>query len=267
MLSCQTRKTYVQADRSTYRSNETERYVVKEIPQDFNIREDIYQRIGYLPHVRTPSDSLPTRRMFIFPYLNENLLQLVQKDLPLPFLKSVLKRALQGLAMLHERDIVHNGNILRFVSHVDVAHFALDVKPDNILIQVEQTEAGPEIGEVSLADLEDSAHVPPGRVLKGAQLGNWMWRSPESHAMGPIEKPSDMFSFGIVVSSFQRSFGAELIYLCKVYIRHDTGHNFFSKRTGTAGRSGQVGRCARAPSILFRGRRRFQWLLELHRHR
>jgi hypothetical protein len=86
--------------------------VVKEIPQDFTIRADIYQRIGNSPYVRTPSDSLPARRMFIFPYLDENLLRLVQKKLPLSSLKSILKRALRGLAMLHERDIVHNGKIV-----------------------------------------------------------------------------------------------------------------------------------------------------------
>lgn len=190
-------------------SNNDKKYVVKEIPQDFTIREDIYRRIGNLPHVRSPSDSLPARRMFIFPYLDENLLRLAQRNLPLSSLKTILKCALWGLAMLHERDIVHNGKILRFVSRVKVAHLALDVKPDNILVQMEQNEGAAEIGEVRLADLEDSAHVPPGKVLRGAQLGNWMWRSPESHAMGPIEKPSDMFSFGIVVSSSPKIFRRE----------------------------------------------------------
>lgn len=190
------------ADQPVFCSNENERYVVKEVPQDFAMREAIYQRIGNSPYVRTPSDSLPSRRMFIFPYLDENLLQLGQTNLPFTAVKSILKRALLGLAMLHERDIVHNGKMLRFVSHVKAADLASDVKPDNILIQMEQDEAEAEIRQVRLADLEDSAHVPPGKVLRGAQLGNWMWRSPESHAMGPIEKPSDMFSFGIVVSSF-----------------------------------------------------------------
>jgi serine/threonine protein kinase len=94
------------------------------------------------------------------------------------------------------------------VSHERVAHSTLDIKPDNILVQLEQNEAGAEIREVRLADLEDSAHVPPGKALRGAQLGIWMWRSPESHAMGPIEKPSDMFSFGIVVSQFFESISA-----------------------------------------------------------
>lgn len=58
-----------------------------------------------------------------------------------------------------------------------------------------------EISQVQLADLEDSAHVPPDCDIVGKQAGNWMWRSPEAHASGPVNKPSDMFSFGIVVSN------------------------------------------------------------------
>lgn len=34
----------------------------------------------------------------------------------------------------------------------------------------------------------------------GKQVGNWMWRSPEAHARGPVNKPSDIFSFTLVVS-------------------------------------------------------------------
>lgn len=54
--------------------------------------------------------------------------------------------------------------------------------------------------KVQLADIEDSAHVSPGYDILGKQVGNWMWRSPEAHAQGRVNKPSDMFSFGVVVS-------------------------------------------------------------------
>lgn len=33
----------------------------------------------------------------------------------------------------------------------------------------------------------------------GKQVGNWMWRSPEAHASGPVGKPSDIFSYALVV--------------------------------------------------------------------
>ena len=42
--------------------------------------------------------------------------------------------------------------------------------------------------------------MPPKSNIRGMQIGNWMWRSPEAHARGRVNKPSDMFSFGIVVS-------------------------------------------------------------------
>jgi hypothetical protein len=56
------------------------------------------------------------------------------------------------------------------------------------------------IKRVQLGDLEDAAHIPPGSYMTGKQAGNWMWRSPEAHARGPVNKPSDIFSFALVVS-------------------------------------------------------------------
>lgn len=61
-------------------------------------------------------------------------------------------------------------------------------------------DAETHIGKVLITDLEDAVKLGPGRVLQGAVLGNFMWRSPEAHAKGPMELPSDMFAFGIVVS-------------------------------------------------------------------
>jgi len=56
---------------------------------------------------------------------------------------------------------------------------------------------------VLITDLEDAVHIEQNQMLKGAALGNYMWRSPEVHAEGPMEMPSDMFAFGIVVRSRQ----------------------------------------------------------------
>ncbi|CZT14128.1 related to calcium/calmodulin dependent protein kinase [Ramularia collo-cygni] len=99
-------------------------------------------------------------------------------------MKYILKCTLSGIAAMHEKDIVHN-----------------DVKANNIMIQTTRPESKKEwqIAKVQITDLEDSAylHYPESAVV-GAQLGNIMWRSPEAHAMGPIRKPSDMFSFGLV---------------------------------------------------------------------
>lgn len=56
------------------------------------------------------------------------------------------------------------------------------------------------ITDVKLGDLEDSFHIPPSKAMIGRQMGNFMWCSSEAHAEGPLYKPSDCFSFGIVVS-------------------------------------------------------------------
>lgn len=56
------------------------------------------------------------------------------------------------------------------------------------------------VQKVQLADIEDAAYVPPRSNIVGKPVGNWMWRSPEAHAQGRVNKPSDIFSFGIVVS-------------------------------------------------------------------
>lgn len=50
------------------------RYVVKEIPQKFAARIDMYGRIGDMPRIRTPKDSIPERRMLVFDYLDEDLM-------------------------------------------------------------------------------------------------------------------------------------------------------------------------------------------------
>ena len=55
------------------------------------------------------------------------------------------------------------------------------------------------VERAQLTDLEDAAIVPEGHYIMGKQTGNWIWRSPEAHAMSPVDKSSDMFSFGIVV--------------------------------------------------------------------
>ncbi|KAK5133296.1 hypothetical protein LTR08_008030 [Meristemomyces frigidus] len=119
--------------------------------------------------------------MFVFDHLDESLLGFAKRELPLALTKRILKCALQGLAALHEQDLVHN-----------------DLKANNIMIQPKDNANGVDIDQVQLVDLEDTVHLPPGRAIMGAQVGNWMWRSPEAHAQGPVEKPSDMFSFGIV---------------------------------------------------------------------
>lgn len=57
------------------------------------------------------------------------------------------------------------------------------------------------IEHVQIIDLENDAHLPKGRCIKGMLAGNDNWRSPEAHFKGELNKPTDMFSFAIVVSN------------------------------------------------------------------
>lgn len=57
------------------------------------------------------------------------------------------------------------------------------------------------VEQVQVTDLENAAHLPKGRCIKGMLAGNDNWRSPEAHFKGELNKPTDMFSFGIMVGA------------------------------------------------------------------
>ncbi|KUI66996.1 Cyclin-dependent kinase 6 [Cytospora mali] len=156
---------------------EISRYTVSK--DNYTYYQDIYERLRSCENLRVACDSVSDPPIFIYKYLDDHLLSFAQENPELPIIKRILKDALRGLAALHDQDIVHT-----------------DIKPNNIFIFIQRR--GSEVTEVRLADLEDSAIVPQGSAIIGRQMGNWMWRSPEAHAEGPMNKPSDMFSFGIV---------------------------------------------------------------------
>lgn len=93
---------------------------------------------------------------------------------------------MRGIQTLHEKGIVHT-----------------DIKPNNNLIESKKPDQNGDviIEQVMIADLEDAAYVLEGCIISGRQVGNWMWRSPEAHASAEVHTASDMFSFGLVVSS------------------------------------------------------------------
>ncbi|KAH7381557.1 kinase-like domain-containing protein [Pyrenochaeta sp. MPI-SDFR-AT-0127] len=136
---------------------------------------------GNSDHIRLVHDTIPDKSMFVFPYFTDHLLRLVQKDLPLSVTKRILKDALRGISELHDKDIIHT-----------------DIKADNVLVDWKEHQDEIVVKRVQLGDLEDAAYIPPGSHMIGKQAGNWMWRSPEAHARGPVDKPSDIFSFAIV---------------------------------------------------------------------
>ncbi|KAF4628091.1 hypothetical protein G7Y89_g10060 [Cudoniella acicularis] len=88
---------------------------------------------------------------------------------------------LRGIAELHDQQVVH-----------------LDIKPDNIVVNYHKFSQETVVDQVQVADLENAAFLPKGRCIKGMLAGNDNWRSPEAHLKGELNKPTDIFSFGIV---------------------------------------------------------------------
>jgi serine/threonine protein kinase len=56
------------------------------------------------------------------------------------------------------------------------------------------------VEKVQLTNLDNAAYLPNGRYIKSMTAGNENWRSPETFFKSKINKPTDMFAFGIVVS-------------------------------------------------------------------
>lgn len=76
----------------------------------------------------------------------------------------------------------------------------LDIKPDNVMVDCSENNEGRlEIERVVLSDLDCSLELE-GEKLLSARIGNVMWRSPEAQIGRAIGKPSDVFSYGLLVS-------------------------------------------------------------------
>ncbi|KAI4126993.1 MAG: hypothetical protein LQ338_003448 [Usnochroma carphineum] len=160
---------------------DNQKFVLKDIPADFEYYEKMYRNLCGCPYLRPLQDIIPDQSIFVFDYYTDHLLNVVQKDLPDAVIKRILHDALCGLATLHDHNIVHT-----------------DIKPNNILVEIVEDHHGIDVAQVKLTDIEDAAYVPVNCAIVGRQVGNWMWRSPEAHAEGQVNKPSDMFSFAIV---------------------------------------------------------------------
>ncbi|GKZ41721.1 hypothetical protein AbraIFM66951_011002 [Aspergillus brasiliensis] len=108
--------------------------------------------------------------------MTDDFLNLMKRGISTRARKQILKASLLGIAELHEQQVVH-----------------LDIKPDNIMVDCRNQGEETTVEKVLLTDLENAAYLP-----KGMLAGNDNWRSPEAHFKGELNKPTDMFAFGIV---------------------------------------------------------------------
>jgi tRNA A-37 threonylcarbamoyl transferase component Bud32 len=71
--------------------------------------EDIRSRLPQPARIRVPLDEIPEQRAFVYEYLRDDFLGMVKDRIPMRARKEILKATLQGIAELHDRDIVHLG--------------------------------------------------------------------------------------------------------------------------------------------------------------
>lgn len=166
-----------------------------------NFNNKLRPKIPESRYIRLPTDTIPGERVFVYKFLTDDFLSLVRKQLPMRARKQILKDSLRGIADLHDREIVHLGRTTRATSRNLKANHYLDIKPDNIMANCETSGDETLVEQVQVTDIENVAYLPRGRNIKDMLAGNENWRSPEAHYMGELNKPTDMFSFGAVVSN------------------------------------------------------------------
>ncbi|KAG9696237.1 calcium/calmodulin dependent protein kinase, partial [Aureobasidium melanogenum] len=158
-------------------------YILKDIPDTIfsNFNDSIRPRLCETRHIRLPLDQIPHQPILVYEYLTDDFQSLIKAKIDLEARKKILKAVLKGLAELHARDVVH-----------------LDIKSDNILVNCQHATGGTFIENTLISDIENAAFLPRGRCIKGMLPGNESWRSTEGHFRGKLNKPSDIFSFGIM---------------------------------------------------------------------
>ncbi|KAK7908929.1 hypothetical protein PG985_014807 [Apiospora marii] len=164
-------------------ADDRQKFVLKTLFEpEYNYALSLQQKFADSPYLRAVRDTIPGEKMFVNEYLSDHLLNFAWKDISLATQKRVLRDALRGLALMHAHDVAH-----------------LDIKANNIMVDYHETaDRGIVVDRVQLSDLEDSTHIPPRQALRGIQVGNHWWRSPEAHVKGAINKQTDIFSFAIV---------------------------------------------------------------------
>ena len=82
------------------------------IPGEFEYQLSLQKRLSPCPNVRAVVDTIQNLDMFIYPFLDDDLLRLSKRSLSREVKRYILRSALHGLADIHEREILHNGKFL-----------------------------------------------------------------------------------------------------------------------------------------------------------
>lgn len=76
-----------------------------------------------------------------------------------------------------------------------------DIKSENVLIDYKtMRDSSVDIVRVCLIDTENALQVKDEHFMYDIDIVYRFWRSPEAHTRRMIGKPTDIFSFGLIVS-------------------------------------------------------------------
>lgn len=76
-----------------------------------------------------------------------------------------------------------------------------DIKSENVMVDyTTMSDGNVDIERVHLIDIENALPVKDEHFMYNIDIGHRFWRSPEAHARRMIGKPTDIFSFGLIVS-------------------------------------------------------------------
>lgn len=94
-------------------SAEGRKYILKNmIPGEFEYQLALQKQLSACPNVRAVVDTIQNLDIFIYPFLDDDLLRLSQRSLTKDMKRYILRSALHGLTNIHEREILHNGKFL-----------------------------------------------------------------------------------------------------------------------------------------------------------
>ncbi|KAK4204939.1 putative Serine/Threonine protein kinase [Triangularia verruculosa] len=172
-----------------------ETFLVKELRRGTQTRHVLGANKSFYihPNLQTVHDAEPRKGLLVYRALPYNMNRLIREhpELPWELRKEILKRALTGLAALHETELIH-----------------LNIRPHAVFVDY-QPNPGPEASpfrpsnglyRVQLGGLEDVIlpHLSKESINQyhvGPQ--GLPWKSPEFWIRGLQARPSDVFSFGL----------------------------------------------------------------------
>ena len=105
-----------------FKSAKGRNYIVKNmIPGKYKYQQALQKPLASCPNLRTVIDGLPGPELFIYPFLQTDLLQFCKVNSTETTRKSILKQALVGLSALHNRNIIHTGRFYLFLSRHSIS--------------------------------------------------------------------------------------------------------------------------------------------------